>query len=99
EAPRGTAPVGAVELDRWWLAFHDDQLTTLIEQALVANPDARIAAARLAEARALRTEALVQFLPQGDVRGATNQTDTHQLSGLAFNFPGFSSSGVSNASA
>ncbi|HEX5265004.1 MAG TPA: TolC family protein, partial [Phenylobacterium sp.] len=99
EAPRGTAPEGAVQLDRWWLAFHDDQLTGLIEQALANNPDARSAAARLAEARAIRAEALVQFLPQGDIRGSTSRTDTHQLAGTVFNFPGFSSGGVSNASA
>jgi NodT family efflux transporter outer membrane factor (OMF) lipoprotein len=99
EAPRGTAPEGAVQLDRWWLAFHDDQLTGLIEQTLANNPDARSAAARLAEARAVRAEALVQFLPQGDIRGSTSRTDTHQLAGTVFNFPGFSSSGVSNASA
>ncbi|HEX4710157.1 efflux transporter outer membrane subunit [Phenylobacterium sp.] len=98
EAPKG-APAGAVELDRWWLAFDDAQLTGLIEQALIANPDARSAAARLTEARANRTEALVHFLPQGDVTASTHQTDTHQLAGTVFNFPGFTSSGVSNASA
>jgi NodT family efflux transporter outer membrane factor (OMF) lipoprotein len=99
EAPRGTAPIGAVELDRWWLAFHDEQLTALIEQTLVANPDARSAAARLAEARAVRTEALVQFLPQGDIHGSTSRTDTHQLAGTVIDIPGFTTSGISNASA
>ncbi|MDB5437247.1 MAG: efflux system protein [Phenylobacterium sp.] len=103
EAPHSTsgggAPAGAVELDRWWLAFGDAELTGLIDQALAANPDARSAAARLTEARANRTEALVHFLPQGDVTGSTRRTDTHQLAGTVFNFPGFSSSGVSDASA
>src|SRR4051794_31145998 len=42
EAPAG-APAGAVQLDRWWLAFGDAELTGLIDQALVANPDARSA--------------------------------------------------------
>jgi NodT family efflux transporter outer membrane factor (OMF) lipoprotein len=98
EAPKG-APAGAVELDRWWLAFGDDQLTSLIEQALAANPDARSAAARLAEARADRIQALEYYLPKGDIAGSTRRTDTHQLAGTVFNFPGFSSSGVSEAQA
>jgi NodT family efflux transporter outer membrane factor (OMF) lipoprotein len=99
EAPKGVAPAGAIDLDRWWLAFGDTQLNGLIDQALVNNPDARSAAARLNEARANRVEALVHFLPQGDVTASTHQTDTHQLAGTVFNFPGFTSSGVSNASA
>jgi len=99
EALRGQAPAGAIDLDRWWLAFGDAELSGLIDQALAANPDARSAAARLAEARANRTEALVHFLPQGDVTGSTRRTDTKQLAGTVFNFPGFSSSGVSEAQA
>jgi multidrug efflux system outer membrane protein len=98
EAPKG-APAGAVELDRWWLAFGDAELTSLIDQALAANPDARSAAARLTEARANHTEALVHYLPQGDVTGSTRRTDTRQLAGTVFNIPGFSSGGVSNAQA
>jgi NodT family efflux transporter outer membrane factor (OMF) lipoprotein len=98
EAPAGV-PAGAVQLDRWWLAFQDPELTGLIDQALVANPDARSAAARLAEARANGVEALVHFLPQGDVTGSDRRTDTKQLAGTVFNFPGFSSSGVSKTEA
>ena len=93
------APVGAIDLDRWWLAFKDPQLTGLIDQALVRNPDARTAAARLSEARANRVESLTHYLPQGDVTGSQRRTDTKQLAGTVFNFPGFSSSGVSDASA
>jgi len=98
EAPKGV-PAGAIDLDRWWLAFNDAELTGLVDQALAANPDARSAAARLAEARANRAEALVHFLPQGDITGSTRRTDTKQLAGTVFNFPGFSSSGTSEASA
>ena len=92
------APAGSIDLDRWWTSFNDPQLTGLIEQALLRNPDARSAAARLTEARAIRYETLTHFLPQGDAAGSTKRTDTHQLAGTVFNFPGFSSSGVSNAS-
>jgi NodT family efflux transporter outer membrane factor (OMF) lipoprotein len=98
EAPAG-APVGAVALDRWWLAFDDAELSGLIDEALVRNPDARSAAARLAEAHANGLEALVHFLPQGDLNASSRRTDTHQLAGTVINFPGFSTSGVSTTDA
>ncbi|HLZ74013.1 TolC family protein [Phenylobacterium sp.] len=92
------APAGAIDLDRWWRAFRDPELTGLVDQALARNPDAKTAAARLAEARANRVESLTHYLPQGDVQGSQRRTDTHQLAGTVFNIPGFSSSGVSDAS-
>lgn len=102
EAPPGApagAPSGAAPLDRWWLAFNDAELNGLIDQALVKNPDAKSAAARLSEARANNAEAFIHYLPQGDVTGSTRRTDTHQLAGTVFNVPGFSSSGVSKTEA
>src|SRR6478609_2709482 len=99
EAPATAVPAGAMALDRWWLNFNDPQLTALIDQALVANPDAKSAAARLREARAVRISALTQFLPQGDATGSTRKTTTSQLSGTVANIPGFSTSGSSEASA
>ena len=98
EAPAGV-PAGSIPLDHWWVAFNDAELSGLIDQALARNPDARSAAARLAEAGAVRVESLTHYLPQGDVQGSTRRTDTHQLAGTAFNFPGFSTSGVSQADA
>jgi multidrug efflux system outer membrane protein len=98
-APASSAPEGAIDLDRWWLAFNDAELTGLIDQALVANPDARSAAARLNEARATRVEGFLHYLPQGDVTGSTKSTDTTQTAGTVINFPGFSSSGTTTASA
>jgi multidrug efflux system outer membrane protein len=52
------------EVEReFWKAFNDPQLDALIEAALVANHDIRIATARLREARALRGEARLDLLP------------------------------------
>ena len=93
------SPQAAVAIDRWWTAFNDPQLTQLIEQALVANPDARTAAARLREARANRTSQLTRFLPQGDPSGSATRTDTNQIEGglpPGIEIPGFSSGGVSD---
>lgn len=44
------APVPAI--DRWWTQFDDPRLTALVEEALAANLDLRIAVARIEEARA-----------------------------------------------
>ncbi|PTD19009.1 efflux transporter outer membrane subunit [Sphingomonas fennica] len=44
-------------LARWWESLHDAVLDDLVRQALAANPDARVAEARLRQARsALRLE-------------------------------------------
>jgi outer membrane protein, multidrug efflux system len=95
EAPRAAAvPADAAVLDRWWTVFGDAQLDGLIATALTANPDARSASARLAEARATAQSGLTQFLPQGDARGQAERTHTTQLSGTVINFPGFSTSGT-----
>lgn len=47
----------------FWKGFNDEQLNELIERALAANHDIRIATARLREARALRGEAKLDLAP------------------------------------
>jgi NodT family efflux transporter outer membrane factor (OMF) lipoprotein len=87
EAP-SPATQGPADLDRWWTAYDDPQLSGLIEAALVSAPDARAADARLAEALAIRSSALAAFRPQGDIEGSATRTDTKLLSGGTFDFPG-----------
>ena len=94
EGPAG-APPGALALDTWWTAFGDAELTGLVEQALARNPDVRTARARLDEARAQRTSAITQYLPQGDATAQGRKTHTEQIGGTAANIPGFSTSGDS----
>jgi len=73
EAYRAAAPTGALAADqpslgdqKWWEVFQDEQLQELIRTALRQNFDVRIAAARVAEARAqLRITRADQF-PQVD---------------------------------
>lgn len=55
---------GAVEV-AWWNTFDDPALTMLIQQALAANHDIRIAAARLDEAKAILRGNYQDFLPSG----------------------------------
>ena len=62
--PTSTAAVPGI--DRWWTQFNDPQLTALIEEALAANLDLRIAVARIAEARASLQLARSYQLPTVD---------------------------------
>jgi len=48
---------------RWWEAFGDPKLNETVERALAANPDIRIARARLREARAVSGIARADLLP------------------------------------
>ena len=97
EAPQPAASTPAVALDNWWTTFHDPQLTTLIEQALVYNPDAKTAAARLREASGARSAALTAFLPQGNPNASFTRSNTK--GGLAFDIPGLASGGITDTSA
>lgn len=54
-----TAPVER----RWWDAFGDPQLSRLVEQARIANPDVQIAAARVEEALATEMGSRGYLLP------------------------------------
>jgi outer membrane protein, multidrug efflux system len=47
----------------FWKQFNDEQLNELIERALAANHDIRIAASRLREARALRGQSRLDLAP------------------------------------
>jgi multidrug efflux system outer membrane protein len=59
---------------RFWSVFDDAVLSGLIEEALTANHDLRIAAARFNEARALRREAAFDFGPVITANGAALRT-------------------------
>jgi multidrug efflux system outer membrane protein len=89
DAPAGD-PARAADLDRWWSAYHDPELESLVERALVEAPDARSAAARLTEARAVRSSALAAYNPQGSIQASDTGTDTKVLSGGTISIPGFS---------
>jgi NodT family efflux transporter outer membrane factor (OMF) lipoprotein len=51
------------ELARWWHAFADPQLGSLVERAIAGNPDLDQAAARVERARALRRQSASALWP------------------------------------
>jgi NodT family efflux transporter outer membrane factor (OMF) lipoprotein len=57
---------------RWWRLYNDPVLDGLIEQAIAANTDLRVAAADLARARALLRETRSQQLPSTAISGSAN---------------------------
>lgn len=56
QADNARLKVDTAPVTDWWYEFNDSLLTDLIDQAMVANPDVRIAYANLQEARALSRE-------------------------------------------
>lgn len=72
-------------LDQWWRLFADTQLEALIEEALSNSTDARLALARLEEARALRAAALSRYRLQGDlvVNAAAQRVELIDGAGVA----------------
>ena len=70
--------------DTWWQLYHDPLLDQLIEQALIANSDLRLAQANLAAARARVSEAQ----EQGGFEGSADTgVQRLQESGEAFLLP------------
>ncbi len=97
EAPTDVTRPG-VPLDQWWLVYNDPQLNALVAEALVNAPDARTAAAKLAEARAQRAGALDQYNPQGSIQAQASAVDTRPLGktpAILFPLPGGGTQSIS----
>ena len=96
-------PGGKNRHEDWWRIFGDATLNRLEEQALSANQDLRIAAARISESRALTRVAAADFFPNIDLnatgqRRRTSNTLPYQKGELIGNNP-FSMGGGMTTSA
>ncbi len=60
-------------VEQWWSSFHDPELDSLIERALRANLDLKMAASRLLEARAARGVARAGLLPSVESSDSTQR--------------------------
>ena len=58
----------------WWRAFQDPQLDALVERALAANYDLRLATDRVREARALHTQAVADAFPVVNAQAGYNKS-------------------------
>lgn len=63
----------ATEAD-FWTSFHDPLLNELIDKALIANHDIRIAQSKLAEARAIRGESRLDLAPTVTASGGYTES-------------------------
>ncbi len=67
-------PVGSIQGGAdWWKGFGDPLLGELIDNALAANPDLKVAAARLSEAEANRRGTKAALAPSVDANASTTR--------------------------
>lgn len=71
--------------DQWWTLYHDPFLDQLVQDALAANTDIRVALARIEGARASLRGAGADRLPRTDMAGSVNYQRTAQVQSM----PGF----------
>ncbi|MEO8186054.1 MAG: efflux transporter outer membrane subunit [Burkholderiaceae bacterium] len=71
-------------IERWWLQFNDPQLTTLVEEALAANLDLRIAISRVDEARASVQIARSALFPQVDAYAGAGRSRASRATEFVF---------------
>jgi len=76
EAQRGGVTNSAGPVVEWWKTFNDPELDSLVQRAVAANQDLRVANGLLREARALWTGALWNLGPTIDA--GAGYTDTRQ---------------------
>ncbi len=70
---------------RWWSIFNDPQLDKLIDEAHASAPDAKTALARLEEAFAIRSNALLSYNPQGALTAQGSDQHTKVTYPASFN--------------
>lgn len=72
----------------WWRKFNDPQLNRFVSRALSNNPDLRIAAARVEEAKALRNSVRLDYFPTVTSRAdyLNQRNSLAQTNGVDFGF-------------
>ena len=61
---RESAPKDALAKGEWWSVFHDDDLDSLVKQALQENQTLKVSVARLEQSRALASIQISTLFPQ-----------------------------------
>lgn len=66
------------DVSTWWKKFQDERLNLLVARALAANQDLKIAASRVAEAKAARRVARADFFPQVNAGGSATRSQSSE---------------------
>ena len=77
-----TAPAADWPTDRWWEAYGDAQLSSLIDEALRGSPTLAQAEARLQSADAARQVTRAATLPSVDGQGQVSETEQSLVEGF-----------------
>jgi outer membrane protein, multidrug efflux system len=80
-----TQPVA--DLATWWKTFNDPMLESLVDRAVESNLDLRVAAARVAEARAARGVVSAGLWPQVNLDGTATKSKPSENSGQFSGIP------------
>jgi NodT family efflux transporter outer membrane factor (OMF) lipoprotein len=75
-------PVADWPSDKWWAAYNDPQLTTLIEEALVQSPTLAQASARMRRSQALARQAGAANLPSLSLEGGVQEVKQSYNTGI-----------------
>jgi outer membrane protein, multidrug efflux system len=86
----------AKSLIDWWKGFNDPFLNQLVDEALREGPNARIAALRVQEARALSRATFADFAPQLNAGARANYQRSEDGPPLVGSFQSFVTGGGSN---
>jgi NodT family efflux transporter outer membrane factor (OMF) lipoprotein len=78
EAQQKGVDTRPADLTRWWTAFDDPLLNSLVERAVQSNLDLRVAESRIREARASRTVVASGAWPTVDVSGSYSRSRTSE---------------------
>jgi outer membrane protein, multidrug efflux system len=92
EAQQKGVDTRPADLVRWWTAFEDPLLNSLMERAVQSNLDLQVAEARIREARASRAVVASGEWPTVGTSGSYTRSRTSEN---ALNFPSGASSGAS----
>ncbi len=84
EAQQKGVDTRPAELARWWTAFEDPLLNSLVDRAVKSNFDLRVAEARIREARATRAVVASGAWPTLDTSGSYTRSRSSEN---AFNIP------------
>ncbi len=91
--PRTTSAAPEELNPEWWRAFDDPALADLVNQASVDNPSMRVAAGRIAQAKALARQSLAPLLPSASFDASLNASPYESL---GFQFGGLPRTGPSD---